>query len=148
MYCIYTCLSDLWVLFMLVLLFQCVFESQIISLVLYSYFTALIALIAFLVPREGKQAVSQGQEGKQGIYSKAGTIKCCKENSNNSRPKEGGNIPLFLDNKLIPFLPNLIWFPIWSIPKLKIFFKYLFPFWDRMNRTFWKYWEKERNNLI
>ena len=28
--CIYTCLSDLWVLFMLVLLFQCVFESHIV----------------------------------------------------------------------------------------------------------------------
>ena len=41
MYCIYTCLSDFWVLFMLVLLLQCVLESHIVH---FSFLQAVLLL--------------------------------------------------------------------------------------------------------
>ena len=52
------------------------------------------ALIAFLVPRECKQAIISSQEDKQGIKFKfkEGAINCCKE-KNYFPPNEGRNIP-------------------------------------------------------
>ena len=40
---------------------------------------SITGLIAYLVPRECKQAIISSKVDKQGIKFKEGAIKCCKE---------------------------------------------------------------------
>ena len=50
MYCVYTCLSDLWVLFMLVLLVQCLLESQMVHFSCLQACPAAWRTIKFFAP--------------------------------------------------------------------------------------------------
>ena len=53
----------------------------------------IIALIASLVCREGKQAKKTRQTDKQSNNFKEGAIKCCKEIKITAPPNEWRNVP-------------------------------------------------------